>query len=287
MGSWKDFKKKYKLDFDDLPNQASANIVVIEKIELEEFDAAIPNTRPVQYEKQTRTVLWLVGWDVPLRLNNRRIDAICEAYGENPADAIGKKIVLLAQKVEKFGKLEWDIVVHPHTPDPATPATPIPARLATKDVNRLRLAMSSGVVLAALPAGPGINGAASGGAFVPANRGLGVDAAVKLIGLLEERQWSWDKLVKALSDRGLGKWCANLLPPDCDEAIRAHAWAIIGHLPKTKAVDFVKLRETLVASWAPPPAEVINPDTGEVVKNEAAAPPASKFDPMNPDDIPF
>ena len=37
----------------------------------------------------------------------------------------------------------------------------------------------------------------------------------------------------------------------------------------------------------PPPAEVINPDTGEVVKNEAAAPPASKFDPMNPDDIPF
>ncbi len=283
MGSWKDFKKKYKLDFDDLPNQASANIVVIEKIDQEEFDSPIPNTRPVQYEKLNRTVLWLVGWDVPLRLNNRRIDAICEAYGENPDDAVGKKIVLLSQRVEKFGKLEWDIVIHPHMPDPATPPTPIPSRLATKDVNRLRLAMTSGVVLAALPAGPGSNGAASGGgAFVPANRGLGVDAAVKLIALLEERQWTWDKLVKALTDRGLGKWCANMLPPECDEAIKSHVWAIIANLPKTKAVDIAKLRETLVASWAPPPAEVINPETGEVTKNQAPAKPE-----LSPDGIPF
>lgn len=280
MGSWRDMKTKYKLDYEDLPVQAGANIVVIEKIEQEDYDAPIPNTVPKRYETKTRTVLWFVGWSVPLRLNNTRIDAIQESYGDNPDDAIGKKIGLLVQKVSKFGEEVWDIVIHPHMPSPDTKVTPIPARLVTKDAKRLQLAMAQGVTLAALPAGPG----GGGGGFKPAGRGLGMDAAVKLVALLHERNWTWDKLVKALADRGLSEWCVGLLPPDCDEALRVPAWAIISNLPKTINVDVEALRAELVARWAPAPVappDEIDPVTGEVIPSPA------KPDKINPEDIPF
>lgn len=288
MPGWNEFKKKFALEVGDLPNPQGANVVMIEKFDTERFSAVNPETK--QTETQTRHRMWLVGFEYPLRLNNTRVETLAAVLGCGPEESQGRKIVLLAGTVQRYGKTVPDIVIHPYAPDEITPCTDVPYHLAARHNERLMLAMQYGVRVAqartALPGQgtqpqPGSVSQSTPAAqpprkFAATGIALGKEAAAELMMLLKERASDWNWLTLQLSTRGMGELVANRQPFECDGAIREPAWRILKDMPVTVGgFDREKAKAALITAWTPPApvqGEVIDRTTGEVV---------------NPNDIPF
>ncbi len=269
MPEWNTFVKTYCLEPEHLPNPHGSNIVVIEGLDSEEYNGA--DGKP-----QVRHRLWLAGWDVPLRLNNTRIKVLQTILGPRTEDAIGRKIVLTVVAQNNYGEFKAAINIHPFAPQPDSPVTPVPARLATRSPLRLASAATYGVTVApaafTLPPGsaqpgntmpgpaPGLPtphampaAGGGGGAVRPSGQKLGNEFAAKLIVELRKRNWTWDRLVAHFRQHGMAALVAAELPPDCDAALRTPAWAILKTQPMTVAVDEAATIQQLIASWTPPP----------------------------------
>ena len=111
-------KKAYRLEYYHLPNPQGINVVQIQGIDSEEAGQP-PNT-------YWRHNLMLVGYRVPLRLNNTRIDVLSMMFGRETEGWIGKKIGLMVNAVSHYGKTEMNINIVVTPPPPDTPITPLP-----------------------------------------------------------------------------------------------------------------------------------------------------------------
>lgn len=309
MAHWGMFKKKYALDPEDLPIPNGPNIVVIEGVDTEQF-------KNDEGEEVTRTVLTLVGWSVPLRLNNEKIDTLAAMFGSNIEDAIGQKITLLSSFANIYGKTKPVIDIHPHVPDAEAVPVIVPAHLGCKSVFRMQRAMECGVRIASAsaalpkpgqrPAGAAQQGQAGGGpggAAAPVKQltaaTLGKERAAKLLQLLRVKNRTWTWLADALARDGMGELIIGKEPFDAAPAVAQLAWSKLKPLPDVGEVGTPEAMAAevaaTVAAWEPPapPAatsEMVNKDTGEVVK------PAASFNfkatqtpapAVNDDDIPF
>jgi hypothetical protein len=308
------FKKKYALDPEDLPIPNGPNIVVIEGVDTEEF-------KNDEGETVTRTVLTLVGFSVPLRLNNEKIDTLAAMFGSNIEDAIGQKITLLSSFANIYGKTKPVIDIHPHVPDAEAVPVIVPSHLGCKSVFRMQRAMEYGVRIAspnaalpragARPPGAAQPGAGGGGAAAPVKQltaaTLGKERAAKLLQLLRVKNRTWTWLADALARDGMGELIIGKEPFDAAPAVAQLAWSKLKPLPDVGEVGTpeamaAELAAT-VAAWEPPPAppappapapaagDVIDRNTGEV---QPGAGPAISFKPskapapaVNDDDIPF
>lgn len=296
MPAWNQFVKKYALEAEDLPSPHGPNVMVIDSIDTEEYQ------NPQSRENRTRHLLYFVGWNVPLRLNNTRIKVIESMFGPNTEDAIGKRVVLVVAAENQYGQVKTTIHIHPFVCDQtATPAT-IPARFARTDNRSLSACQHHGVPIATPgPAAGAITGAYqfrypssqqqphSTGAVAPTGKCIGAEAAANLILMLRERKRDWQWLVSHLTKIGMGHLVQGVEPPACDEAIKAPAWNAIRDLPIVAAIqDREAARASLMATWSPPEArEVVDQNTGEV---KFTPPPGGQPKPATDipgDDIPF
>lgn len=272
MPEWNQFIKKYCIEADDLPIPHGPNVVVIETIDTEE--AQDPKTKK-PYE---RHLLFLVGWRVPLRLNNTRIQILQKMFGPRVEDCFGKKIALMVAADNQYGDVTAVINIHPFVPDQAAIPVSVPTRLAVEDKRRLELARVSGVPIGAYSFRIGPSQSARTPEVHSANPGatLGEEAAAKLMLSLRERGKNWDWAVGHLSRGGMGAMVQGKAPPDCEVAIRQPLWAAVKDFPIVVNIDDRAAEVArLVESWKPPANEVIDPHTGEVIPAKTE------------DDIPF
>ena len=309
MAHWGMFKKKYALDPEDLPIPNGPNIVVIEGVDTEEF-------KNDEGEAVTRTVLTLVGFSVPLRLNNEKIDTLAAMFGSNIEDAIGQKITLLSSFANIYGKTKPVIDIHPHVPDADAAPVTVPSHLGCKSVFRMQRAMEYGVRIAspnaALPRGgarppaaaqPGTGSAAAAPVKQLTAATLGKERAAKLLQLLRVKNRTWTWLADALARDGMGELIIGKEPFDAAPAVAQLAWAKLKPLPDVGEVGTpeamaAELAAT-VAAWEPPAAPAAPaPAAGEVIDRNTGvvtpADPSMSFKPskapapaVNDDDIPF
>ena len=312
MAHWGMFKKKYALDPEDLPIPNGPNIVVIEGVDTEQF-------KNDEGEEVTRTVLTLVGFSVPLRLNNEKIDTLAAMFGSNIEDAIGQKITLLSSFANIYGKTKPVIDIHPHVPDAEAVPVIVPSHLGCKSVFRMQRAMEYGVRIAspnaALPRGgarppgavqPGAGSAAAAPVKQLTSATLGKERAAKLLQLLRVKNRTWTWLADALARDGMGELIIGKEPFDAAPAVAQLAWAKLKPLPDVGEVGTPEAMaaelSATVAAWEPPPAPPAPPApapaAGEVIDRATGvvtpADPAMSFKPskapapaVNDDDIPF
>lgn len=107
---------------------------------------------------------------------------------------------------------------------------------------------------------------------------IGAEKAAAIYVELEKRNKTWPQLVSHLDGLGMGHLVNDRLPSQIPvgalQPIRKYVsgFPIVKDVPATRAAE-------LIAAWTPPPKqEVIDPETGEVIK------PGTE---LNPDDIPF
>lgn len=270
MPEWSNFIKKYCIEPEDLPAPHGPNVVVIETMDTEEakdFQTQQP------YE---RHLLYLVGWRLPLRLNNTRIQIIQNLFGPRVEDCLGKKIALMVGMENSFGKPKPVINIHPFLASVDAEPVPVPARLAVTEKRRLEQAHTYGVAIALpsfrIPSQVASSTAPAVHSGNPAAK-LGDVAAAKLMVALRERGRDWDWMVGHLKRDGMGAMVDGRLPPECEAAIREIVWRTIKDLPVTVTIENRDAEVArLVSSWKPP-AEKVDTKTGEVI------------DPA--DDIPF
>lgn len=264
MPEWSNFIRKTCIEPDDLPIPHGPNIVVIETMNTEEAKD-FATQKP--YE---RHVLFLVGWLLPLRLNNTRINVLQQLFGPRVEDCFGKKIALMISADNSYGKVKASINIHPFVPNQAAEPVPVPHRLGVTDRRRLEAAAMHGVQIdrpsfrvpkemmpASTPAVHSGNPSAK----------LGDVNAAKLMLALRERGKDWSWLVAHLKRDGMGAMVDGRMPPDCEAAIREIVWRVIKDLPQTVKIDNREAEiERLVASWKPPAkGGAVDATTGEVI----------------------
>lgn len=273
MPPWNQYRKKYSLESEDLPNPHLPTVVVIEGVESEDY------TDPETNQPQTRHVLWLAGFAYPVRLNNAKVETLQLLLGENTEDAIGRKIAIIATVQTSYGKTVQRLGIHPALIPDETPPARVPFHLATKAPARLAQANAWGVMVDPPPARlqPGgskfvIPGSQAPAAAQPSVKGsgnkLGAEPAAELAYLLAERNRNWDFLVSHFRANGMADLVSATSPPESDAACRGPAWNLIKVLPVTVRVDKAAFKAACLRDWAPPN---VNSETGEI----------------NPDDIPF
>lgn len=101
-------KTKYALEWDDLPNPRSINPATIISVAIEEYEDTSKG-KPVP---KKRTNLWFREYDLPLRLNNVRIDILAEMLGPETDNWKDRQIGLLVGKVTSFGETKTSILIH-------------------------------------------------------------------------------------------------------------------------------------------------------------------------------
>jgi hypothetical protein len=253
-------KKKYQIAATDLPNASGPNVVVVESFDTEEGT-------DFQGVPFVRHSLYLVGWELPLRLNNLLVEMLEKTCGPNQQDAIGKKIILIPSAQSAYGKTEIKITIHPFAPSPdATPAT-VPPHLWVKSQHRASLAGQVGVQRAPVQFQVGT---APKPALPSTGEKLGTDRAAELCLLLKERGRNWDWLSAHFASHHPHVQMLGVLPPDVDSSIRGAAWAVLRNLPVTVGIaDRPAEKLKLIESWVPPAGnpkqDVIDMVTGEVI----------------------
>jgi len=110
-------KTKYRLSYEDLPNQNGLNIVYITGLDTEEYQIK-ENGRTV---KRVRHLLYFRELKLPLALNNGRIDVISSLHGTETDNWIGKPIGLFVGQVTHYGETKADILIHIRPVGPVTP----------------------------------------------------------------------------------------------------------------------------------------------------------------------
>lgn len=259
MPPWNQFKAKYELEVQDLPNPALPNVFVVERLDSEEAQNS-------DGEKYTRHNLFFAGIEYPLRLNNTRIDIIQNLHGEHTENAVGKKLALIAGANTSFGKSKIGINIHPFPVPEGTPPVAIPASIAAKNPFRRQTAQHYGVQFlaenAALPPSP-----AAATTAVNENAVLGPERAAAIMVNLRARGKTWDDLCKHLAMHGLGQFVQGRTPPEAGLRIADAVKSYMAGFPRTvEVVDPSKEAAVLVKSWAPKPPErkpAINTATGE------------------------
>lgn len=249
MAKWADYKKKFYLDYTDLPDQVGPNVVVIERFDAEEYND------PATKEKKISHKAYLLGWNYPLWLGARRRATLERLFGPNVEDAIGKQIALIVMEVEKWGAAELDIVIMHHQVPPGTNAAPVPLKHTTRDQFRLASAKQAGVLVGeshtsspaagALPAGrpPSVR---------PSGVVLGYDAAAELCAILKERHRDWAWLRKHMEENGLAALVAADMPHECDGALKAPAWRLLKELPLVNGIpDREAFKRDIINRWRP------------------------------------
>lgn len=101
--------KKYCLDIDDMPNPHSINPATIVGVDQEEYETKDDNGKPV---KGLRSNLWFREFDLPLRLNNVRVELLCEMLGDETDDWKGRQIGLLVGSIVHYGKPKKTLMIH-------------------------------------------------------------------------------------------------------------------------------------------------------------------------------
>jgi len=317
---WAEYKAVYMIEPHMLPDPSQPTIAIIEDVKTEQA------TDLETGEKYDRTLLYLVGWHVPLRLNNTLIDTLQVLFGPSPAGCIGGRISLKPEMRTAYGKSKLAVGIDVVPVNQNAPATPVPARFFVQDKDRMMLAEDSGVErlrLGFLGTARGAAGALGAGTAtrpqagswaapslpgsVPALAGktLGNDSAVKLIINLASRGKDWGWMVNHLMRVGMREAVEGRIPPDCDESIKTVVWGVIKDLPIVKNFsedEVAAERLRLVGSWEPPAAPAAPaapaPAAGEVIDRNTGvvtpADPAMSFKPskapapaVNDDDIPF
>lgn len=256
--------KKYCIDEDHLPNQAGMNVVQIRAIDTEYYEA-IENRRKVEKE---RHLLWLAGFDLPLRLNNTRLKILIALLGPETDHWAGKKIGLFVGATQNYGDVERCLMIHIQPIDQSIPHVS-QAKRSQLPGGQQWPPQQPAPAAAALPAKPDTSP-------------IGADTAAEICAALEQRNKTWDDLRLHLGTAGFGELIAGKLPPDCPAAILPAARTYVRDLPPTKPKpEAAKFK----AMWAPPP-EVIDRSTGEVINPAAGLKPGAA-PVMAADDIPF
>lgn len=255
--------KKYCIDEDHLPNQAGMNVVQIKAIDTEYYQA-VENRRKVDKE---RHLLWLSGFDLPLRLNNTRLKILIALLGAETDLWVGKKIGLFVGASQNYGEVERCLMIHIQPIDQSIPP-----------VGQVRRSQ--------LPSGQQWPPQQATAAAAPPAKidtsPIGVDTAAEICAALEERNKTWDDLRLHLATAGCGDHIAGKLPPECPAAILPAPRTYVRNLPRSKPKpEPAKFK----AMWAPPP-EVIDRSTGEVINPAAGLKPGAA-PVMAADDIPF
>ncbi|HLO41784.1 MAG TPA: hypothetical protein VK176_12235, partial [Phycisphaerales bacterium] len=250
--------QKYCIDETHMPEPRGMNIVQIKYLDSEEYEAR-EGRRTV---KKVRHLLWLAGFDLPLRLNNKRIGILTALFGNETDHWIGKKFGLFVSAEMHYGELETTLMIHIQPIDQSLPA------VSQKRFSQLPPAQAAG--------GPwqGAQPSAVGHASpAPASsmdlKPIGADSAAELCCLLEERSKTWDDLRLFLNANGLGELIAGKLPADCPNAIRPAAQSFLRSLPKSQAKP---ARDKFLAMWQPPKQEIVDRATGEVINPAAGLP---------------
>ena len=213
----------------------------------------------------------------PISLNKGNAQAIMQQAGTSVIDDwAGVTVFVLSQPFEytdDYGERRFTHVfrIYPNSKNA------VPELAAKSDLTRL-IAAKRRKELQSKPA-PQATGAA-------ASAGIGFERAVKMVGLMRERNLNWADVLSYAQDNDTlhhveGLRDGSLLPPDLTEQGAKVVGALIKHRPATTQVQWDKLEAELRQQWYPPkkPAtgEVIDPTTGEVLN------PAG----VTEDDIPF
>ena len=287
-------KTRYCIEHSDLPSQ-QATIVQIVGIDKEYFEG----DDGIQKE---RSIIFFHGWRLPLRINNTRLDTLIAILGGETDLWIGKKIMLAAMPVSKFGRTEMDVVIHPMPAPDEAPHTPPPLHmLPTQQRGRVgpRLgqvgaqsygsphghmhtpAIAAPTAAAALPGGAATTGP------------IGVERAVEIGVCLKARNKTTEELTaflrKSLPFAALAGllpvWSASLLP-----TIKQYL-VCFPRVREVTPIDQEQLRQLFTPPAPPPqaapspPTESIDMATGEVISHGSLPTPESVK--VVNDDIPF
>jgi hypothetical protein len=213
----------------------------------------------------------------PISLNKGNAQAIMQQAGTSVVDDwSGVVVFVLTQPFEytdDYGERRFTHVfrIYPNSKNA------VPELAAKSDLTRL-IAAKRRKELQAKPAAPALNS--------PPVVKIGFDRAVKMVGLMRQRNLNWADVLSYAQDNdtlhhveGVGD--GSVLPPDLTDHGAKVVAALIKHRPATTQVQWDKLEAELRQQWYPPkkPAtgEVIDPTTGEVLN------PAG----VTEDDIPF
>ena len=292
---WAEYKAVYMIEPHMLPDPSQPTIAIIEDVKTEQ---AIDQETGEKYD---RTLLFLVGWQVPLRLNNTLIDTIQVLFGSSPAACIGGRISLKPEMRTAYGKSKLAVGIDVVPVDQNAMATPVPARFYVQDKERMMLAEDSGVqrirtnvfaalrgTAGALGAGPAARPQPGGWAAPPvpsalpalSSKPMGNDSAVGLMIQLASRGKDWGWMVNHLMRVGMGEAVQGRIPPESDESIKRVVWGVIKDLPVVRDFSEQEVaheRQRLVSSWEPPaaaptpaaePAAVSQAVSGEVVNHD-------------------
>lgn len=265
--------KKYCLDETHMPNPQGMNVVQISRIDSEEYT----KKEGRQQIREVRHLLYLQGFDLPLRLYNMRLKILIALLGPETDLWIGKKIGLFVSAQMNYGEVETTLMIHVQPIDQSIPAvsqrrfSQLPAGASNWPPNQAPLAAA--------------HASAQQASTSPARdvAAIGIEAAAEVCCQLAERGKTWDDLRIYLNANGLGELIAGKLPPDCPKAIRNGVETYLRSMPKCAAKP---PRDKFIANWKPPATEVIDRSTGEVI-NPAAGLPGQPPPHPSADDIPF
>jgi hypothetical protein len=252
----------------------------------------------------------------PFKLNSFNAHALAELFGTKfPEQWVGRTFRMFG--VKKMGtdiqtgrpKSYWtfdiDMLVPPSEP------SQLPAK---QDISGWAAAAASGA------AGPGLPGTRTpnqlpqraAGSSAEAGRGvltpIGEQTALQVMSTMHERGRTIEDLEKNLAAQGIDDLIKGKLPPAWPQAALPPIRKFVQMFPRSLPPMGVEAVARLMESWkpAPPPAEVINKTTGEVVNygatvslsreqmrgdNPFKLPPrdaeVTGYEPINEDDIPF
>jgi hypothetical protein len=303
---WSEFKEIYAIEHFMLPEDGQA-VAVIEDVGDEE------GIDPKTGEKYVKRLLFLAGWNVPLRLNATLVGTIEALFGPIVEDSIGQRIIIKRELRDVYGENKVKVGIDLAVLRPDTPATPVPARYFTESKKRVFFAEEHGVQRArALPAGSGVRGVGmaqrqNAAGFKPGpwaapampdqlpalvGKPLGNESAARLMIHLAERGKDWGWIVNHLMRAGMREAVEGRIPPECDQCIKRMVWGVIQDLPLSKKFseqEATQEMQRLMALWVPPAAipartvtERVDTDTGEVIRPGDATTPAQASVPASP-----
>lgn len=211
----------------------------------------------------------------PISLNKGNAQAIMQQAGTSAVEDWSGVVVYLVTRpfeyTDDYGERRFTHVfrIYPNTKNH------VPELAAKSDLTRL-VAAKRRKELQAKPAAPALNS--------PPASTIGFERAVKMVGLLRERNLRWEDVISYAKENQKLHHIDGVLPPDLTEQGAMVVAGLIRHRPATTHVQFNKLEAELREQWYPPTppkqratGEVIDPQTGEVIN-----PPG-----VSDEDIPF
>jgi len=273
MPSIDDLMTKYCIDVDDMPLRDGVNVVQIRGFDSEEFQCK----EGAQRVTKVRHLMYLVNFPLPLRLNNTRLQVIAAVLGSKQIeDWIGRKIGLVVQAENKYGKVELTLLVHASFVDQALPAC------GPKPRERLSNSASTRTP---------IPGASTPPPPAGSDEPIGKERAALIMWALAVRGKSWSDLTAYMRQHHALPSADGLEPFDAPFAVRAWAEQYCRAFPITRDVDRQRYVAERMTNWQPPPGPpagslpppaagagtVVDRRTGEVVGGP----------PVDESDIPF